>query len=79
MDADRSGTDASFGMTDLEEALQGPDGATVRAEALARLDGALLRVEARLRDGLDPRQFAPTESIRAALVTARGLLAAAPR
>lgn len=74
---DEAGT--SFGMTDLEEALRGPGGEAVRDEALARLDAALDRVEAALRAGLDPRLFTPTESIRGALVTARGLLAAAPR
>ncbi|MEE7479098.1 EscE/YscE/SsaE family type III secretion system needle protein co-chaperone [Methylobacterium hispanicum] len=76
MDADRP--EPSFGMTDFEEALRGPSGGEVRRASLARLDAALDRVEVQLRAGLDPRHRAPTQSLRAALVTARDLLAAAP-
>jgi len=65
----------SFGMTDLQEVLLGPDGETVRREALARLDTSLARLDDRLLAGLDPPQMTQARAVRHALDTARAVLA----
>lgn len=65
---------AGFGMTDLEEALRGPDGERVRDETLARLDARLATVSAAIDAGLGPDVYDDAVAIRRALASARDVV-----
>jgi hypothetical protein len=70
------GTDGAdgFGMTDLEEALRGPDGAAVCQGVTARLAALRGDVAAAIRAGAPPDAYAALEKISAALAAASGLM-----
>jgi hypothetical protein len=74
MRAEADQPDATFGMTDLEEALARPDGAALRSAIADRLDAMAHRAEAALQGGVAPHGFAATCAIRDALTTARDLI-----
>lgn len=63
-----------FGMTDLQDALIGPDGPAARRDALACIDTSLAHLDARVLGGLNPQQMTQTGAVRDALETARAVL-----
>lgn len=67
--ADPDGQDGTGlpGMTGLEEALNGSDGATVRADALMRLDACRSRLAALRTHELCVQTFTASERLTAAL------------
>ena len=79
MPPDAPSEETDFGMTDLEETLRGPDGASVRADLVERLDAAMKRVQAEMMDGVPPYLYEPARRIYTALATAHGLMSQQPR
>lgn len=67
-----------FGMTDLEEALRGPDGAAVREDAITRLDDMSRRVEAELTRGAPPGRYDRLKAMQIAISTASRIVAVNP-
>lgn len=65
---------AGFGMTDLEEALRGPDGRRVRDETLAQLEARLAEVSAAIDRGLGPDVYDAAIAIRRSLASARDVM-----
>jgi hypothetical protein len=75
-DAQRAEADpaAMFGMTDLEEALQGPDGAAIRAGVIARLDALATNLQQQMDRGIEPNRFETARRILGAVATARRVM-----
>ena len=69
----------AFGMTDLEDALRGPDGEQARHSALARIDAAVRRIQAHLEAGVDPRQIETIKIMQRSLLVARLIVTNAPQ
>lgn len=67
---DSTGPTAVFGMTDLEEALKGPNGDAVRRDVIARLEALMTQLQDQLRQGVEPSRFEATHRIHAALAMA---------
>jgi hypothetical protein len=65
-----------FGMTDIEEALRGPQGPSVRQELLERLDRLTGEFSEKLRLGLPPTDYARAQAIANALAAAREVVVA---
>ncbi len=63
-----------FGITDLEDALRGPDGEAVRDHVLARLEDVRSSVDAALAQGVARSRFEAMQTVSIALRTACGLL-----
>lgn len=63
-----------FGMTDLEDALRGPDGPAVRDRVLSRIETLQDTVDSALAQGVARNQYEATRTISAALRAAHGLL-----
>jgi hypothetical protein len=68
-----------FGMTDIEEALRGPDGQAVRAALMARLDQRSAEFAAKLKSGLPPAEYGRADAIAKALAAAREIVIAFPQ
>lgn len=68
------GNSAAFAMTDLAEALKGPDGNAVAAEILARLTRLEEEINQCKRSGLSPADYSHAEIIAAAIVAARNIV-----
>jgi hypothetical protein len=71
-----SGPPADFAMTELEEALKGPDGKSAAAAILARFDNLAEEIAAHQRSGPSPRDYARAEVIGNALAAAREIVIA---
>jgi hypothetical protein len=63
-----------FGMTDLEEKLNGADGEAVRNAVVKRLDGLLDQTTAEIRAGLAPGSYSRAEAVASALAAAREIM-----
>ena len=74
--ADPSGD--GFGMTALEERMQGPEGREVHAAAVSRMTQLLHAIDASVEAGLGPMEFKRAETIRIALAAARAFVSGAP-
>lgn len=70
--------DLPAGMTDLEEALRGPDGAARRDEAVERLEAAMRRIHAAVDAGLPSAEHRAALELREGLAVARAILIAFP-
>ncbi len=64
----------SFGMTDLEEVLRGPDGAEARESIISRLSERLAEIDARIAQGVPQQEFEAVNAIQRSLVTARNVM-----
>jgi hypothetical protein len=62
---------ACFAMTELEEALKGPDGKSASDAILSRLDNLAAAIAAHQRAGPSPRDYAQAEVIGNAIAAAR--------
>ncbi len=71
-------TGSEFGMTDLEEALNSPDGPAIRDALMARFDDLIAQASNEIAAGLAPDQFAGTQALATALAAARQVLAVHP-
>ncbi|WP_298959735.1 EscE/YscE/SsaE family type III secretion system needle protein co-chaperone [uncultured Methylobacterium sp.] len=67
-------TGERFGMTDLEEALQGEDGADVRRAALDRLDAMGARLARRIAQGTTAAEFGRLDVLANAISAAQHVL-----
>ena len=67
-------TGPAFGMTDLEERLQGPEGSRIKDELLSRLSQLRAELDAMVELGLRPEQFACATAIRAAIDAACAIM-----
>lgn len=65
---------AGFGITDLEEALRGPDGRRVQEQILARLAARLAAVSSAIDQGLGAGVYDDALAIRRALASARDVV-----
>ena len=65
---------ASFSMTDLGQALKGPDANTIAATILARLDRLEDELETYKRSGPTPDNYSQAEIIASAIVAAREIV-----
>jgi len=70
----RPSAEMDFGMTDLEEKLNGADGEAVRNAVIKRLDGLLDQTMAELRAGLAPGSYSRAEAVASALAAAREIM-----
>ncbi|KAB0676838.1 EscE/YscE/SsaE family type III secretion system needle protein co-chaperone [Aureimonas leprariae] len=66
-------------MTDLSEALAGPDGPTVAAELMARLDRVAEELTLEMTNGTAPDRFRSIEVLREGIRSARSVLVAVSR
>ena len=66
-----------FGMTDLEERLQGTEGPALHAAVMSRLTQLDEAFGAMVRQGLGPEQFKQAQALSRALVAARSFLSGA--
>lgn len=66
--------EAGFGMTDLEEALRGPEGLATRRETLLRLDCMAERVKSRIVRGIQVAEFERTNALAGAIAAATHIL-----
>jgi len=65
---------ASFSMTDLGQALKGPDASAIAATILARLDRLEDELETYKRSEATPADYSQAEIIAAAIVAAREIV-----
>ena len=61
---------ADFGMTDIEEALRGPDAESVRFALIDRLTRQSAEFAVKLKSGLPPAEFRRADAIAKALAAA---------
>jgi hypothetical protein len=71
-----TGEPARFAMTELEEALKGPDGKLVAGAILSRFDNLAGEIAAHQRAGPSPRDYAKAEAIGNAIAAARKIVIA---
>ena len=62
---------SDFGMTDLDEALRGPDGETVRTGLIEHLGKLSAEIAVQMRGGLSPGDFGRADAVAKALAAAR--------
>jgi hypothetical protein len=74
-----TGESALFAMTELEEALKGPDGKLVASALLSRLDNLAGEITAHQHSGPSPRDYAQAEVIGSANAAAREIVIAISR
>lgn len=68
--------DETFGMTDLEEALRGPDGPAVRERLLLRIDQLRQEFDAEIMRGVSADTFRNYQYIHKSLAAARDIVLA---
>ena len=69
---------ADFGMTDLEEALRGPEGSAIRQDSIERLARMSARLESELDRGAPPDRYDRLKAMQIAVATASRILAINP-
>lgn len=67
-----------LGMTDLEEALRGPNGVAVRDESVEQLEAAMRRIHAAIHAGLPAAEHDSAMVVREGLAVGRAILLAYP-
>jgi hypothetical protein len=65
-----------FSMTDLGEALRGPDGPKKRKEVLATLEALKAKVDSSIKEGAPPAEFEKQQKISRAVQTSIDALTA---